>query len=203
MLAKLYDNTENGLGLKNWLEIGEADSQYDSRLTGLLKAVSGRFEGDCKRLLRRQENVEEIHDGGGRGICLRTYPIESIASVKESYNQDWDNAADLVEKQAWVAVKKAGVLYRMNFPRWRPGVQTVRVIVTGGYVLPAEAPLAGQIVLPVEIQFAILEQCRFLWQRRGELGIGSAGAGGGSWEIANKEPWLSSVQRVLNRYKMY
>jgi hypothetical protein len=202
MLAKLYDNSGNGLGLKNWLELGEADTQYDALLTGLLMAVSGRFETGCRRSLGRGENIVEILDGGRNSISLSRYPIESISEVVESRYQDWTNGYVLTENQNFVADKKSGLLYRENF-RWGVGPQSVRVTYTGGYVLPGETATTGQMELPAEIQFAILEQCRFEWKRRGDLGITSAGAGGGSWQVANNEEWLSSVKAVVRRYYRY
>ena len=47
MLAKLSD-------LKLWLKLLTTDTADDVLLTSLLAAVSGRFAGDCNRLLERQ-----------------------------------------------------------------------------------------------------------------------------------------------------
>jgi hypothetical protein len=202
MLAKLYDNSGNGLGLKNWLEVDDAETKHDALLTGLLMAVSGRFETACHRILGRGENVIEILDGGRNTICLKRYPIESISNVVESRYQDWDNGYVLTEKQNFFADKESGILRRENF-RWGVGPQSVRVTYTGGYVLPNDTVGSGQAALPAEIQFAVLEQCRYQWKRRGDLGVSSAGVNGGNWQIASNDEWLSSVKAVINRYYRY
>lgn len=202
MLAKLNDNSGNGLGLKNWLEIGEDDTQFDALLTGLLKGVSSRFEGDCHRGLSRQVSVVEILDGGRNAISVFRYPIETITEVVESRFGDWENGYILTENQNFTANKKNGILYRENF-RWCVGKQSVRVTYTGGFVLPGDTVGAGQIALPDDIQYAVLEQCRYLWLRRKELGMESVGMGSGTWTLANKDPWLPSVGAVIRRYYGY
>jgi len=202
MLAKLYDNSGNGLGLKNWLEIADTDTQFDALLTGLLMGVSSRFENDCHRGLTRQEAIVEILDGGRPSICLFRYPIESVTEVVQSRTQDWDNGDVMTEPLSYTTDKKSGILHRYPL-RWLPWKQSIRVTYTGGFVLPGDTVGEGQIALPEDIQFAVLEQCRYLWLRRKELGMESVGMGSGTWTLANKDPWLPSVASVIRRYYGY
>ncbi len=192
MLAKLDD-------LKRWLNI--SDTNDDALLTQLLEGVSGRFAQACNRTLERAE-LTEYHDGGAGVVHLLAYPIESITSIKETLDGDFDSAEVLTEHTDYEQDTNSGLVYRL-YGNWLDGIRTVQVIYTGGYLPPDQIPSGNQVVVPKDIQFAVLEQCRFLWQRKDELGLRSVGIGGGSWSLVVDKAWLPSVVDVIKRYKRY
>jgi hypothetical protein len=203
MLAKLYDNSGNGLGLKNWLGLASDNTENDDLLTGLLQALSTEFASACSRTLEYEQRTQ-VFDGGENTIVVDLYPIiKSSFIAKESFDAEFDQVEALVIDSDYFVYEKSGMIKRASGVRWLSGEQTVQFTWSGGYVDPANTPTTGQSVMPKDIQFAVLEQARFLWKQKDQIGIISQGMGGGSWTNVVDGEWLPRVQKVINRYKKY
>ena len=192
MLAKLAD-------LKSWLKI--TDSVDDALLTQLLTGVSERFAQACNRTLERA-SLTEYHDGGIGAVSLKAYPIESVTSVKEAWDGDFDAATALTENSDWKQDPATGLIHRV-LGVFLSGINSVQVVYTGGYLPPDQTPSGEQVAVPNDIQQAVIEQCRFAWQRRDELGLRSIGVGGGTWSLVMDKEWLPTVKAVILKYRRY
>ncbi len=195
MLAKLSD-------LKLWFKL--TDTVDDVLLTKLLVGLGKKAMRDCNRIFERQVSRTETRDGGSEDIWTDLVTIETVTSVKEASNLDFAGVDDLVENSDYYVDKEKGKLHRMGDIRWLSGRYTVRYIYTGGWLDPATTPVpAGAELVPDDVQDAIVTQARFLWKRKEDIGLTSVGAGGGSWTIVQKTPWLPEVWDVLSKLKRF
>src|SRR5438105_2106448 len=65
--------------VKSRLGIDEFDIKDDAILTRAIKAVSARFDMDCKRTFARTANDEHEFDPLDLELSPRCYPIESVS----------------------------------------------------------------------------------------------------------------------------
>jgi len=192
MLAKVDD-------LKSWPGI---PSDQDDFLTTIITAVSLRASKFCHRWLEKKTIEAEYHDGGSQTLWSRAWPVVEVTAVKEATDFAFDDADELTDADDYVCVKDEGRFVRVGC-LWLPGRDTVSIDYTGGYTDPATDPdeiEEGEEFPPADLQYAIIEQCRYLWQRRNELGLTSVSAGQGSVTQISMTPWLPSVEAALKPY---
>jgi hypothetical protein len=190
MLAKLTD-------LKAWPGM---PSDQDALLTLLLQAISERFAGETQRTLEYAVRTE-IHDGGADCLWTMAPCIASITSIKEAYEAKWSQADELVENADFWMEKKTGRIWRQNMKLWLTGTRTVRIDYKGGWTDPVTPLPANGTYVPKTLQLACIQQVRFWWIHRNELGMTGISMGGANISFVSDAPLLKDVQREVNRYK--
>ena len=184
--------------VKTLLEISSAT--YDTLLTELLTGISARFDTACNRVLEREVDRVDSHDGGGAVISLALYPVESFTSVKEDLDRDFAGATALTENTDYWCDAKAGLLWR-EATTWLSGRGIVEVTYTGGYVAAGSSPGAGQTGMPEDLQRAAQLQCRYEFLRRNELGLLQAGTSGSNVHTFSPMGLLPEVGEILSQYR--
>jgi hypothetical protein len=76
----------------------------------------------------------------------------------------------------------------------------LRVVYTGGYVLPGTTPSPGQTPLPDDLEQAAVEQVAVWFQTRDKLGIDTTWPSGGTYEKFHQSDLLLRVKAVLKKY---
>jgi hypothetical protein len=167
--------------------LGITDTVDDYILTAVMEGLQTRFDSHLKRLLIRAENVVELFDGDVTFLRPKHWPLESVASVQVSAEQDWSVDPD----EEWVAHLERGKIYRNTTKtKWPDGVQNIRVVYTGGYA-------AGNI--PQDICRAFATQMSFEWRNRKNLGNTSISAQGVNVNMAPAK-FLPEVEACLLPY---
>jgi len=189
--------------VKNRIGSESGDTANDSVLNDLLRGVSASFDNYCNRIfLLNSLAATEYYNGGGNVIVVKRYPIVSITSVTESADYDWDNETALTANDGYHAIVDKGILRRLAADFYS-GVDTVRVVYTGGYVAPGDTVGSGETALPDELREAAIRQCVYEFQRKDQLGVTSVSAMGTSYTRPDSIEFLPSVKKVLNRYKRW
>lgn len=183
------------------LELGIQDSQDDALLTQHMEGLQGRFDEHLGRTLLRGASVTELHDGGGLFLYLARFPVEAIASVHVSDDQEWD-ANSLLESTDYrlsAARGKLGYGIEGATP-WPGGLQNIRVVYAGGYVAAGTDAEEDQHALPEAIRRAFRLQLGFEWRNRLTMGQQSVSAQGANVSLAPAK-LLPDVEAALQSYR--
>jgi hypothetical protein len=184
--------------VKARLGLLETDTQYDDLLTRVIEALSARFERECNRRFGRTVGATQEFPGGEIEIPVGCYPIETVTKfeLKTSESAGW------VEQVGVQCLVRAGCVISLLVPLWplRSPAALARVTYTGGYVLPGTTPTAGQTVLPVELENAVVEQAAFWFERKDAPGVIRIWPSGGNYVQLVDTDLLPAVRAVLRRY---
>jgi len=141
------------------------DSTHDSLLVRLIKTATREAEVYLDSILMARTMRLDLDGFPGRDVDLRTYPIESITSVKYD---DADNAEQTVPgSDYYTSLNGLSPKLRAvtSWPSTYPGkLSRVRITFEAGY--------ADSDSVPDDIKHAILVRVYELWRERGELLIG-------------------------------
>ena len=181
--------------IKQRLAILDTDLTYDALLTAAIKAVSGRFDLECRRTLARTEGFLHEFQGDTTQICAACYPIEAVIrfELKANEGDGWveqENVEYLVRRKCVISLLEPFGSF----------AEQARVTYTGGYVLPGSNPLPGQTPLPDDLEQAAIEQVAFWFQNRDTLGVLRRWPAGGLYQQLADADLLPSVRAVLTNY---
>ena len=175
-----------------------ADTQYDDLLTNAIRAVSARFDHECRRTLARTVNATQEFDAADTEFCVACYPIETVAKfeLKTSETQGWleQPAPDYLIRHSCI-ISLPAPLTTLLAPR-----PLCRVTYTGGYVLPGVVPDAGQTALPADLEQAAVEQIVFWFANRDRVGVIREWPKGGLYQQFADIDLVPSVRAVLAKY---
>ena len=142
---------------------------YDLQLKALGLGIAASFEKYCNRKFARVVNDQFVCSADRDHTYVPRYPLETFTSIelKADINVGWEMQPGLV-----LNVNEAsGLVY------WGAGISfqwaQMRITYTGGFFYETlepddaaypSAPPAGAAVLPADLQFAWLLQCKHVWQ---------------------------------------
>lgn len=157
--------------LKERLLIPAYETGYDKLLEYFINFTSYRFEKECGRFFKRQENFAEEFPADQTELAVSLYPIESITSIEIKRNEQvgWEPVNDVIH------IIRHKCIVSLLRPAGSSREQ-MKLTYTGGYVLPDEPCLNRQTPLPPDLEDACIEQAAFFFKNRERLGlVGFAG----------------------------
>ena len=179
---------------------------FDAMLTQIIDGLSTLFEQYTRRVLVREVDRVELHDGGTTVVVrpLRALPVESVTEIKEDSNPtDFDAATALIDGKDFIVAPDSGVVRRIpDGSTWRKGYRNVRVTYTGGYVAAGTAPQVNQTAMPEDLQEAATIQAVHFFKHRDRLGVASLSADGASLGLPPAD-LLPLVRKTLDRYRRW
>ncbi len=191
--------------LKARLAIPDTDPQFDDLLTGVINALSARFDQETNRTLARTVGVTFEFDPADTEICVPCYPIESVSKfeLKATEAEGWveqTNIDHLIRRACIISLPAHLNLQPATF-NFQQSI--ARVTYTGGYVLPGTTPSPGQTPLPSDLEQACIEQAAAWFLRRDMLGLDTSWPKGGILQRFSKLDLLLPVQQVISRYRRW
>lgn len=161
--------------------LGINDSQEDAQLTRWISGLQQRIADFCRRNLLREASATELFDGGRKSIYLSRYPVESVASVHVSAEQDWTATSEITSSNYRLHSDRGRIRYGLTGELvWPSGDQNVRIVYTGGFYACYATPSAAKYQMPEAIRRALAMQANHEWKHRDQLGITQINAGGAS-----------------------
>lgn len=126
---------------------------------------------------------------GQRLIQLDRYPIDSVVSLKESTDGDFNSATTFAPTDYFVDAEKGQI--ELRWYDLTQGVGNVQVVHAGGLFRDT-----GEV--DPDIRFlAAARQVGFMWKSRDKLGITSMSSQGQSVTVYSQQPLLPEVEEVL------
>ncbi|GAB4332485.1 MAG: hypothetical protein Kow0099_04250 [Candidatus Abyssubacteria bacterium] len=169
--------------LKEYLDIEQDDTEFDSLLARLIEASSRQIEAYCRRTLDIQ-SYSESYDGNASDILfLRQTPIVSVASL--TIDEEPVAAEDFKVYDDYV---------RLLSRLFRPGTLNVSVAYTAGYYdASTESP-------PADVEDACIQLAAFKYNLRGAEGLAERRINQTADSFAGLAIPLS-VAIILDRYR--
>ncbi len=187
--------------LAEQLRVGE---EYDELLTAIGLGVAAQFDLFCNRKFARAENAEFVC-GADRSHCfVDRYPVEELTGVflKTSHAGGWEEleTSSIMNSEL-----------RVGFFHWGSrlgcGEDSLKLVFTGGYWFDTssdntEPQPSGSFLLPDDLRFAWIIQCREVWINTDKLGLGIARESKDQFSYARLD--LSpQVRDILNGYRRF
>jgi hypothetical protein len=128
--------------------------------------TSYRFEKECDRFFKRQEDFSEEFLADQTELSVSRYPIESVSRIDVKRNEQigWEPVNDVIYI----------IRHRCIVSLLRPaGIskEQIKLTYTGGYVLPDEPALNGQTPFPPDLEDACIEQTAYFFKNRERLAL--------------------------------
>ncbi len=111
--------------------LGIDDSSEDAFLGDLIDRASEAIESFCRAEFGQVERTE-YHDGGSGIVVLGHRPVLQVGSVHDDPNREFPGGS-LVASSSYVVKKLAGYILLADGD-FAPGLNSVRVVYTSGYV---------------------------------------------------------------------
>jgi hypothetical protein len=183
-------------------DLGISDSTDDAALTRLAEVIQGRFDALCQRVFLRTASAVEYFDGGERILLLEHWPVESVAVYLDA-DRAFAAASLLAATEYTLNAARGRLHYGDGSVAWPDyGRQTIKVVVTGGYVAAGSSPSAGQLAMPEGVRRALLLQVGFEWRNRRNLGQQSVSAQGANVSLAPAD-LLPDAKAALAPFRRY
>jgi hypothetical protein len=189
--------------VKKRLGIALTDATFDEALTRAIQAVSARFDRECNRTLARSVNITQEFCADEIEIPAICYPIESVAGFE----------LRSTVKAGWVAQGAVDYNVRCNcvislavplVPHPPASVPSLaRVTYTGGFVLPGTVVEDGQMALPTDLEWAVVEEVAGWYQQRDKVGLIREWPSGGTYLSLSQLPLLPEVTAIIRRYQRW
>lgn len=184
---------------KRFLDIPEADADYDPDVEDVINTISSLFAVETRRDTLVSSAVTEYPEGHDDGtIYLRNIPIsETTSSVFIWIDEEWAYGdGTKLDRTDYVIDPNTGRVYLVDdtFPSV---FRSIKVTYYGGY--------SSAATVPPDLKWAAKEACLVYWKRRhdGRVGVTSiSNAQGGS--VSYEEGSLpKSIMDVLARYRRW
>lgn len=150
-------------GLKDSEGIVEDERRFLIEL--MIDAVTARMERECDRIflkrLAASPHVKVFSPYETKYVPLSAWPVDSIVSVKEASDGDFDEATAL-EATDYHATPEGFLRHRSR--RWTDGIGSLEVKWAGGL-----ARHVGGV--PADLRYGATRQVATWWQRRNDLGV--------------------------------
>ena len=182
--------------LKSRLGLSDLQVADDALLTNAIKAVSARFDLECRRTLARADAATEEFPADETEIRLGCYPLETVTrfELKLTETEGW------LEQTGVEYVVRRKCVLSLAAPLGAASRQA-RVVYAGGYVLPGTVAGPGQTPLPADLEHAAIEQAVYWYQNREKVGVIRLWPKGGVYEEFADQDLLPSVRAVLSKYE--
>lgn len=188
---------------KLWLPISSTNTADDTTLSRLITATSIDFMRATNRPDLLQNDYTEVHQGdGGTRMITFHWPIVAVvhvsvagSAVSESTDKilpGWYYDADIDPERVWN-------LYLNGFV-FTDGA-AVEIDYTAGYVQPGGTPTGGEIMLPEDIEQAILDWMSYRYKMRPNIGVNARRSNEGESAETLLVDAPPNVLEVINRYK--
>ncbi len=189
--------------VKKRLGIGLADATFDEALTRAIEAVGARFDRECNRTLARTVDITQEFCADEIEIPAICYPIESIGGfeLRSTVKAGWVAQASVDYNLRCHCVISLAVPLVPHPPASVPSV--ARVTYTGGYVLPGTVVAPGQVALPADLEWAVVEEVTGWYQQRDKVGLLREWPSGGTYLSLSQLPLLPEVSAILRRYQRW
>ena len=184
------------------LEMTIAFTDHDAWLSQALLEVSRDVENWAGWSLRRDTRTELLGDYPHSATLIQVngvHPVESVTSIKEAIDRDFDAADALVEDQDFVVYEERNQIARIAGV-WLPGHRVIQVIYVGGYVTPDETAEAGQEVMPDDLVGFVLDETERRYRLRGQGGKSSVSTDGGSVSFT-EDDFAGRANRRIYRHR--
>src|SRR5437016_11087652 len=134
-------------------------TDYDDLLTNAIKALSARFDKETNRTLSRTTTATHEFDVDETEVSPPCYPVESVTKfeLKSNETDGWSEQTGVQYLIRGACVISLSVPLNSQ-PSTLNSPALARVTLTGGYVLPATTPSAGQTARPDAIEQAPADQ---------------------------------------------
>jgi hypothetical protein len=181
------------------VSLGIADTSDDELLRIMLDTLQGRLATHCGRNFLYESARTEIHNGGGRAIFLRNWPVDAVSSVAIDAEQDFDAAANQLAATDYLVGKRRGLLYYgTGAVAWPEGRENIRVVYAGGLLKADGSAAPGAETAEIAtLRRALLMQAGFEWRNREQLGLAQVSQGGVSVQQGAQVPLALAGQTLL------
>lgn len=189
--------------LKLWLPITSTNTNDDVTLSRLVTAVSLDFQRATKRPDLLKAEYAEVRQGdGGRRIIAYHWPITAVTSLKvagASVPASTDKVAAGFYLDLDIDPERAWNIY-LNGSTFADGA-AVQIAYSAGYVQPGGEVTPPDIVLPEDIEQAVIDWCAYRYKDRPNVTATqrrSAQGESAQTELLDAPP---NVLQVIERYK--
>jgi hypothetical protein len=165
-------------------------------LTHAIRAVSDRFDRECRRTFARTVNATFEFDPHDTELLPPCYPIESVTrfETKSSEATGWQ---ELIPAPDYLI--RRSCIISLSSPLRTPH-SALRILYTGGYVLPGDTPSPSNAPLPADLEQAALEQVVFWFANRDRVGVIREWPKGGLYQQFADLDLIPSVRATLAKY---
>lgn len=186
-------------------ELGIPDNTDDAKLLALGENVQGAFDAHLNRRLLHAASAVELFDGGDFSLWVNRPPIDAVASVHVSADQDWSADYLLVaaDDDYRVDLLRGRLICGISFSqRWPAGFQNIRVVYSGGVVKSDGTAGSAQVDQTDlwALKRAFMMQTSFEWRNRLVLGAQSVSGQGVNINLAPAK-LLPEVEVLLGKYR--
>src|SRR5205814_9161191 len=132
-------------------------------------------------------------------ILVPCYPVEAVTKweLKSTEAEGWIEQTGidfLIRRRCVISLSQPFSIQNSAF-----SLSAARVTYTGGFVLPATSPGAGQTALPDDLEQAAVEQVAAWFMNRNILGLDTIWPHGGTYEKFLQFDLLVEVRAVIKR----
>lgn len=182
----------------------DTDQQRDDIIVNMINAASAWFESQTGRKFKKKSYTERYQGSNSQELCLRQYPIVSIASITDTE----ENSVIDAGLYSFEDTGHIGVVWKddgWSMQTYNYGLANdplfskryISVAYTAGYILPKDATQQQPATLPSDIESVIWEmvQQQYKLMQDGAFNLASFSISDVSWtwDKQQKQSWLDTV----------
>ena len=173
-----YANVKEYLGL--------TDDNDEDFIGNLITRASDFIAKYCRRVFQDADYTEYYNGVGNRSICLKQYPVNSVASLHDDLDREY-GTDHLIATTDYVIDEDAGILTLDGY-RFGAGLKNIKVVYNAGYA-----------TIPANLEQACIELVSMKYNTKESEGIKSEKIG--SYSVSYSEAEIpATIKATLTKY---
>ena len=189
---------------------GTTEARFDQVIQDIGRGVAGQMEGFCDRRFARVVGDQVICMADRASFSLPRSPVETVTNVEileDQSDSTWQTQDAPIIRQIGY---QSGMVYIDDFDDAGRYYMQLRFTYTGGFFFetlesgdpgyPSQMP-AGATVLPDDLKFAWLTQCRRVWSAFDKLGVKIVDNSAAASAALAMLDWTPEAKQLLEHYR--
>ncbi len=173
--------------VKDYMNIVQADNTLDNLFHDVIGRISTAFESYCSRKFHADDYTEYLDGDGGRNLFPNQFPINSIASIHDDSDWQWDSDT-LIDSADYRIADDRYIVYSGIFGL---SPQNIKLVYNAGYS-----------TIPVDLTQAAIEEVGRKIKHRQDFDEAVKTLGDGSVTFQEMN-FLTQTIKTLDQYKLH
>lgn len=192
--------------LVSWATVASylEESTSSSRQTyieGLVNAASAMANQVTGRLLKARTYTSYLDSPKGGRLILPQYPVHAITTLNDDVNRAWSSTDTAFSSTEYQLDRESGILDLLDSAF--SGVRkALKIVYNAGFgTTTTGSTVDNSTTVPMDIQVAVLETTKFLWNRFASRGIGIRSQSADGMNIGLEITMPVNAMKILEGYR--
>lgn len=179
-------------------EISPEKVNYVERLINAASGMANRATG---RLLKARTYTSYLDSPRGSRLFFPEYPVHAITTINDDENRAWSSTDTAWSSTEYQLDRESGILDLLD-DSFCGAKKALKVVYNAGYgTTTTGSTVDNATIVPWDLQVAVLETTKFLWNRFSARGVGIRSQSADGMNIGFEITMPMNAVKILEGYR--